>query len=111
MATGIGRRGRGPSEVTCRIGGDRPGCDFMVTTLGKWRADTGTSTGRLMLAVLGGPMWSATLSAPVSLHFVLSSSHHLIRRPSTSVPEFASLSAGKIFPRINIVSSRDNSGI
>src|SRR6516162_4397645 len=29
MATGIGRRGRGPSEVTCRIGGDRPGCDFM----------------------------------------------------------------------------------
>jgi DNA invertase Pin-like site-specific DNA recombinase len=28
-------------------------------------ADTGTSTGRLMLAVLGGsPMWSAILSAP-----------------------------------------------
>ena len=64
MVMGIGRGGDGPSEVTCRIGGDRPGCDFMVTTLGKWRADTGTSTGRLMLAVLGGPMWSATLSAP-----------------------------------------------
>ena len=28
-------------------------------------ADTGTSTGRLMLAVLGGlPMWNAILSAP-----------------------------------------------
>jgi len=43
-----------PARVTCRIGGDRPGGDFMITKLGERRADTGTSTGRLMLAVLGG---------------------------------------------------------
>jgi DNA invertase Pin-like site-specific DNA recombinase len=54
MAMGIGRRGHGPSEVTCRIGGDRPGCDFMITTLGERRANTGTSTWRLILVVLGG---------------------------------------------------------
>jgi len=46
MAMGTGRGGREPSAVTCRIGGDRPGCDFMITTLGERRADTGTSTGR-----------------------------------------------------------------
>ena len=34
------------------VGGDRPGCDFMITTLGERRA--GTSTGCLMLAVLVG---------------------------------------------------------
>ena len=54
MAMGIGRKGHRPSEVTCRIGGDRPGCDFMITTLGERWADTGTGSGRLMLAVLGG---------------------------------------------------------
>jgi hypothetical protein len=44
MAMGIGEGGHGPSEVTCRIGGDRPGCDFMITTLGeRW---AGTSTER-----------------------------------------------------------------
>ena len=45
--------GHGPSEATCRIGGDRPGCDFMITTLAERWADTGISTGRLILAVLG----------------------------------------------------------
>jgi hypothetical protein len=54
MAMSIGREGHGPSEVTCRIGGDRPGCDFMITTPGERRANTGTSTRRLMLAALGG---------------------------------------------------------
>jgi len=47
--------GHGPSEVTCRIGGDRPGCDFMVTTLAERSADTGTSTGRFDVGVLAGP--------------------------------------------------------
>ena len=51
---GIGRGRYGSSEVTCRIDGDRPGCNFMITKLGEGRADTGTSTGRLMLAELGG---------------------------------------------------------
>ena len=54
MAMGIGRGGHEPGEVTCRIGGDRPGCDFMITKLGERWADTGTGSGRLMLAVLGG---------------------------------------------------------
>ena len=59
MAMSIGREGHGPSEVTCRIGGDRPGCDFMITTLAERWADTGISTGRLILAVLGnaGNTW------------------------------------------------------
>jgi len=59
MAMGIGEGGHGPSEVTCRIGGDRPGCDFMITTLAERWADTGISTGRLILAVLGnaGNTW------------------------------------------------------
>ena len=39
MAMGIGRKGHRPSEVTCRIGGDRPGCDFMITKLGERWAD------------------------------------------------------------------------
>ena len=55
MAMGVGGGGHGPSEVTCRIGGDRPGCDFMITTLGERRAgDRHQHRVRLMLAVLGG---------------------------------------------------------
>jgi hypothetical protein len=34
------------------MGGDRPGCDFMITKLGERRADTGTSTGRFDVGVL-----------------------------------------------------------
>jgi hypothetical protein len=49
--------GAGDQPDLCDSGGihgDRPGCDFMVTTLPERRANTGTSTGRLLLAVLGG---------------------------------------------------------
>jgi len=54
MAMGIGRGGHEPGEVTCRIGGDRPGCDFMITKLGERWADTGTSMGRFDIGVLAG---------------------------------------------------------
>ena len=48
-----GRRRRGDmNPARSLVGGDRPGCDFMITTLGERRA--GTSTGCLMLAVLVG---------------------------------------------------------
>ena len=38
MAMGVGGGGHGPSEVTGRIGGDRAGSDFVITTLGERRA-------------------------------------------------------------------------
>jgi hypothetical protein len=61
MAMGTGRGGHGPSEVTSRIGGDRPGCDFMITTLGELRADTGT-TERGYQAPRGGERCSTNSS-------------------------------------------------